>query len=315
MIPVTAEPLCRTPGCPAPSSPDWHIPWCQDIPGHKCFGAATHQHAPKRSQGGKAIVACLCAGAHDRIDNGPGVWGNAVRVLAEGRTYFAWDGATDGKPHIVIERVIDPPWWEDGAGQTTGAARPVNSLSLISPALPSEEGSAGPEESFAPPASGLALDFAGPEDNLPTSGPAYTATALVLPLGMAFEEWAGLGRSLQQMGRSVRWWVGDWLAYGEKHYGQTYTQAVEATGRKNQDLMNMNWVSSQVEISRRRDTLSWSHHAEVAALPPAEQDAFLAQAEAEGLTVAGLRQAIRPTIEPETCTCSSCGNVHRRRIL
>jgi putative SOS response-associated peptidase YedK len=33
--------------------------------------------------------------------------------------------------------------------------------------------------------------------------------------------------------------------------------------------------------SRRREVLSWSHHREVAALPPAEQDEWLDRAEAE----------------------------------
>lgn len=27
-----------------------------------------------------------------------------------------------------------------------------------------------------------------------------------------------------------RWWIGDWLAFGERVYGETYSQAVEATG-------------------------------------------------------------------------------------
>jgi hypothetical protein len=34
-------------------------------------------------------------------------------------------------------------------------------------------------------------------------------------------------------------------------------------------------VSSRVELSRRRDNLSWSHHREVAPLEPAEQDKIL----------------------------------------
>ena len=32
------------------------------------------------------------------------------------------------------------------------------------------------------------------------------------------------------------------------------------------------WVAGQIEVSRRLDTLSWSHHKEVAALGPAEQN-------------------------------------------
>jgi len=43
------------------------------IPEHpECFGGGTSQHWPKRSHAGKAsvIVARLCWGLHDAIDNG-----------------------------------------------------------------------------------------------------------------------------------------------------------------------------------------------------------------------------------------------------
>jgi N6-adenosine-specific RNA methylase IME4 len=52
-------------------------------------------------------------------------------------------------------------------------------------------------------------------------------------------------------------------------------------------------VASRVETSRRREVLSWSHHKEVAALEPAEQDAWLDRAEAEGWTRMDLRSAIK----------------------
>ena len=101
---VTRTPLCTVKGCPAPKDPDWHKPWCQDIPDHECFGGATHQHVPKRSQGGKRIVACLCAGAHDRIDNFD--WGNdVVTTFEDGKqieTYRAWDLHNN----TLIERVV-----------------------------------------------------------------------------------------------------------------------------------------------------------------------------------------------------------------
>ena len=36
-------------------------------------------------------------------------------------------------------------------------------------------------------------------------------------------------------------------------YGDTYTQAVEATGAEVQTLMNYKWVAKTIETSRRRD--------------------------------------------------------------
>jgi hypothetical protein len=46
-------------------------------------------------------------------------------------------------------------------------------------------------------------------------------------------------------------------------------------------------------MSRRRDNLTWSHHAVVAALDPDEQDRWLDMAAAERLSVADLRIELR----------------------
>jgi hypothetical protein len=76
---------------------------------------------------------------------------------------------------------------------------------------------------------------------------------------------------LGEIGRACQWWIGDWLNYGERAYGEKYAQGMAATGYELQTLTNMAWVAARVEISRRREILSWSHHAEVAALESDEQ--------------------------------------------
>ena len=95
---VVATPLCTVKGCPWPRDPDQHIPWC----GHGVAGE--HQHWPKRSQGGKRIVAFLCHDCHDQIDNGS--WGNAVvTTLEDGKKieiYRAWNLHNE----TIIERII-----------------------------------------------------------------------------------------------------------------------------------------------------------------------------------------------------------------
>src|SRR3972149_1358324 len=73
---ITRVPVdrCAHPECPAPDSMEWHYCWAREIKGHKCFGGLTHQHFPKKGMGGNnpnsKIVASLCAGIHDQIDNG-----------------------------------------------------------------------------------------------------------------------------------------------------------------------------------------------------------------------------------------------------
>lgn len=68
---------------------------------------------------------------------------------------------------------------------------------------------------------------------------------------------------------------------------------VEQTGRDLQTLKNLAWVASRFATSRRRDALSWSHHAEVAAMEPADADRLLELAERDGLSQKGLREAVQ----------------------
>lgn len=112
-------------------------------------------------------------------------------------------------------------------------------------------------------------------------------------IGLA--QWVALGAKLGALGRGVGWWIGDWLTYGNANYGERYPRAARITGYDVQSLMNMAWVAARIEPSRRRTHLSWSHHAEVAALPPAEQDAWLSEAERERLSVRALRAGLQAT--------------------
>ena len=67
--------------------------------------------------------------------------------------------------------------------------------------------------------------------------------------------------------RSVMFWIGDWLNYGEKaNYGDKYTQALEVTKYDYQTLRDAAWVSGRIQLSDRSDNLSWTHHRAVAAL-------------------------------------------------
>lgn len=126
-----------------------------------------------------------------------------------------------------------------------------------------------------------------------------TTTGLQLDRGLSFHEWEAVGRKLGNVGRAVMWWIGDWINYGEDVYGEKYSQALEVTGYDYETLRAAGWVAGKVETVRRRTVLSWSHHKEVAALPPAEQDAWLDKAgpkkdgEPPALSVHDLRQAIK----------------------
>lgn len=110
---------------------------------------------------------------------------------------------------------------------------------------------------------------------------------------ISFGDWVEHGRRLGVVGRSAGWWIGDWLGYGNAAYGERYARAARITGYDVQTLMNMVYIASRFDPSRRRENLSWSHHAEVAALTAEDQERLLGRAEAERLSVRCLREEMR----------------------
>jgi N6-adenosine-specific RNA methylase IME4 len=142
-----------------------------------------------------------------------------------------------------------------------------------------------------------------------------TPVGLDLPPGLSFERWQALGRNLLLMQRAVMWWIGDWLNYGERAYGEKYSQAIEMTGYDYQTLRDAAWVSGSIELSRRRDNLSFSHHKEVASLTPARQNEWLAVAERDGLTQKGLRVALRTPAVPTSPGSALMAEVRYGTIL
>lgn len=110
---------------------------------------------------------------------------------------------------------------------------------------------------------------------------------------LSFEAWVIAGRRLGTISRGSQWWVADWMLYGSGRWGEKYVLAAKITGYDSQTLRNMAYVARSVDLSRRRDNLSWSHHAEVSALDPDEQDEWLELASLQGMSVSDLRVALR----------------------
>lgn len=108
----------------------------------------------------------------------------------------------------------------------------------------------------------------------------------ITPVGLrllhkpTFEEWVTFGRKLWSIRTAIQWCVGDWLVYGEGRgdWGETYAQAHEVTQYSEHTLANLAWVSDKVQISRRREDLSHSHHEAVAKLEPSTQAVVLQKA-------------------------------------
>jgi|SRR5215469_12064453 len=114
---------------------------------------------------------------------------------------------------------------------------------------------------------------------------------------LSFNVWLSIGRQLSELCSSSAWCLGDWLIYGEASYTGRYRDAIEQTSLDYQTLRNYAWVAKKFLHSRRRDMLSFGHHAEVAALPEPEQDFWLRKAEELAWSVKQLRREVRASLK------------------
>lgn len=112
------------------------------------------------------------------------------------------------------------------------------------------------------------------------------------PKQMTYAQWAEIGSKFQYVSGSLNWWLGDWLNEGEKRYGETYAQAVEMTGHKEDHLIKCKQVAGSVQKWTRVQDLSWTHHRYVSHLPDNEQGLWLNHALAHSLSSRELKQAL-----------------------
>jgi len=121
-------------------------------------------------------------------------------------------------------------------------------------------------------------------------------SGLVFDARISAERWECLGRRLMSLTQSVSWWIADWLAFGESRFPGRYEEAIKKTSLNYKTLRNYTWVARQFELSRRHDSLSFAHHAEVAALMRPEQDYWLRKAEEQNWSRNKLRIEVRASL-------------------
>ena len=121
-------------------------------------------------------------------------------------------------------------------------------------------------------------------------------TGLIIPQSLSLNAWEKIGRELAALCDSSAWWLADWLIYGETAYSGRYREIIEQTGLSYQTLRNYAWVARRFEQSRRRENLSFAHHAEVASLEPAEQDYWLRRAEEQKWSRNRLRTEVQTSL-------------------
>lgn len=126
-----------------------------------------------------------------------------------------------------------------------------------------------------------------------------TRKGLVLPRGqVSFEEWQQAGVALRRLDDMRAWALGDWWHFGEWEYGSRYLAAAAVVGLDEKTLRNYGSVAGRFQMSRRRDNLSFSHHAAVAYLAPHEQDDWLDRAAANRWSYHQLKNELRAELAP-----------------
>lgn len=124
-------------------------------------------------------------------------------------------------------------------------------------------------------------------------GIAISTVGLTFPVNTTYEEWLRAGAQISRIVNSSAWCLGDWLVRGQDRYTDRYRRAIDEVGLDYQTLRNYAWVARRFPQKRRREQLSFQHHAEVAALPESEQDYWLNQAENGGWARNQLRRELR----------------------
>jgi hypothetical protein len=107
---------------------------------------------------------------------------------------------------------------------------------------------------------------------------ALTPVSFDVPTDLTPEQWEQLGGAFGRMGGSMAWWVGDWWRGGTHAYGdrKALVESEDWTGPGFGACANAARVCEAFKTtSRRREVLTFNHHAEVARLPPKDADRLL----------------------------------------
>ena len=115
------------------------------------------------------------------------------------------------------------------------------------------------------------------------AGIEYSKIGLILDDSIEYDVWQDIGDWLKNTEGAIQWYIGDWLNFGERRYGELYSQALDA-GANPQTWMDYKWVSGKVKTSLRNEALNFNHHRVVAPLTEEEQIYWLDKADIKTCT-------------------------------
>lgn len=77
--------------------------------------------------------------------------------------------------------------------------------------------------------------------------------------------WVAFGQMLQKVPTKWRWYVADWLAFGNHNYGdEAYKQAADILGGSQKTWEDYAYIGRNVQFSERSEILPFIHHKHIA---------------------------------------------------
>lgn len=119
-----------------------------------------------------------------------------------------------------------------------------------------------------------------------------TSTGLIFREDTPFEVWGSLTARLIRAHKRLEFALADAINFGRR-YGERYAHWVHESQLSDSSLHTLAYVGRRIESCRRRQDISFAHHAEVASLPPKMQDALLDLASENGWKRDEVRKAAR----------------------
>jgi N6-adenosine-specific RNA methylase IME4 len=147
----------------------------------------------------------------------------------------------------------------------------------------------------------LPHDSGDRENPVSAAGPQYigiqapgklTRLGWEIPENLSREEWIKAGKLLNKTEAALQFWIGDWWNHGDRKWGGGRALAEEA-GVNYNTVTNYASICRAFDFSRRREDLSFTHHAEAIAAPEEHRQDYLERAAKENWSTRKLGATIR----------------------
>lgn len=119
-----------------------------------------------------------------------------------------------------------------------------------------------------------------------------TARGLIAPNDLTEQEFNRVGETILAIEGTIQLLIGDWANLNPGKWGDKWEEIAEKVGKSAKTIRNYAYVARQVEMSRRRDNLTFAHYAVVAPWEPDIQEQWLEMASLNDWSVAKMKKKI-----------------------